>query len=84
MSWAWAWRVALDGREALLQVLGVDLAGAEDLGPAEDGVERGAQLVGEGGEELVLHAVGRLGLGPGRLGGGEQPLALLLGPLRGR
>ena len=37
--------VPLDGREPFLQVLGVDLAGAEDLGPAEDGVERRAQLV---------------------------------------
>ena len=57
-------RIPLDGREPLLQVLGVDLAGAEDLGPAEDGVERRAQLVRERGQEFVLHAVGRLGLGP--------------------
>ena len=34
-----------------------------------------------GGEEFVLHAVGRFGLGPGGLGGGEQPLPLRLGPL---
>ena len=71
--------VPLDGREPFLQVLGVDLAGAEDLGPAEDGVERRAQLVREGGQEFVLHAVGRLGLGWPL--GGEQPLPLLLGPL---
>ena len=73
--------IPLDGGEALLDVVGIDLAGAEDLGPAEDGVERGAQLVGERGQEFVLHAVGRFGLGPGRLGGGEQPLPLRLGLL---
>ena len=39
--------IPLDGGEALLQVVGIDLAGAEDLGPAEDGVERRAKLVGE-------------------------------------
>jgi hypothetical protein len=35
--------------------------GAQDAGPPEDGRERGAQLVRDGGEELVLGAVGLLG-----------------------
>ena len=32
--------------------------GAQQLGPAEDGVERRAKLVREGGQELVLQPVG--------------------------
>ena len=37
----------------------------EHLGPAEDGVERGAQFVGERGQELVLHAAHALGFHAG-------------------
>ena len=45
----------------------VELPAAQQLGPAEDRVERRAQLVREGGQELVLEPVGLLGLGPRRL-----------------
>ena len=55
--------VAVDGVEALLDVLVVELARAEQSRPADDGVERRPQLVRERGEELVLHPAGRLGLG---------------------
>src|SRR6185369_11228935 len=42
--------------------------------------QRGAQLVGEGGEELVLEDAGLLGLHPQRLLAGEMLRALLLQP----
>ena len=60
---------------------GVELARAQQLRPAEDGVERRAQLVREGGQELVLDAVGLLGLPARRLLEDEQAGPLLLGPL---
>ncbi len=59
----------------------IELAGAQHLHPAEDGVERGPQLVGEGGQELVLGAVGLLGLLARRLLEDEEAGPLLLGPL---
>ncbi len=50
-------------------------------GPAEDGVERRAQLVREGGEELVLEPVGGFGL-LARLALAQQQLGLrVLGAL---
>ena len=59
-------RVALDRVEALLQVLGVARPGRQQLRPAEDGVERRAQLVRQGGQKLVLQPAGavRPRLGP--------------------
>jgi len=57
--------VALDDREAVGEFAGGVGALLENLSPAEDGVERGAQLVGERGEEFVLEAAGALGLGAG-------------------
>ena len=58
-------RVALDHLQALRQILRARLAGAvaaEDLRPAEDRVQRRAQLVRERGEEFVLHPARALGL----------------------
>ena len=50
-------RVALDGLErARRSARGVELAAAEQLRPAEHGVERRAQLVRDGRQELVLDA----------------------------
>ena len=59
--------IPVDRVEALLDVLVVELAGTEQSRPADDGVERGPQLVREGREELVLHPAGHLGLGAGVL-----------------
>ena len=53
----------------------------EDVGPAEDGVERRAQLVRQRREELVLGPVGGLGLGARGLLAGQEQEARLLGPL---
>ena len=60
----------------------VEPPAAQHVRPAEDGGQRRAQLVRDGGEELVLEAVGALGLGARRALAREQPLALLLGRLR--
>ena len=49
---------------------------AEDLGEADDGIERGAQLVAHAGEELALGAVGGLGGVLGLLQRLLHPLAL--------
>ena len=51
---------------------------AEQVGPAEDGVERRAQLVRQRGQELVLHAARPLGLDARLALGREQRLALVL------
>ena len=51
-------------------------AAASTLRPADDGVQRRAQLVRQRGEEVVLEAVGALGLGPRGALAGQQPLAL--------
>src|SRR5439155_2121354 len=51
----------------------------EDPDAVEDHAERVPQLVGEHGQELVLRATARLGLGARRPLGGEQTVALLLG-----
>ena len=51
-------------------------AAQQDLRPAEDGVERRAQLVRERGEELVLHPVDPLRLGARHALALEQALAL--------
>ena len=59
--------VAFDGFEALLEVLRRrgGIGRAEDVGPSQDGIERGAQFVGKGGEKFVLHAADALGFGAG-------------------
>jgi hypothetical protein len=74
--------VADDGNRSLDQV-GVALARGEQVRPAEDRVERGAQLVRQRREELVLHPVDGLGVSaraPLALQQG-QPLALDALPL---
>jgi hypothetical protein len=52
--------VALDGVERALGPSRLERGRPQDPGPAVHRVERGAELVGEQGEELVLGAVGRL------------------------
>ncbi len=71
--------VAHDRGHALRQDLGVVAAAVgQDLRPAEDGVERRAQLVRDDGEELVLQPAGALGLGArGALALQQLALALL-------
>ncbi len=54
--------VALDGLQGAAARGLVELAHAEQARPAQDGVERGAQLVRERGQELVLDPVDALGL----------------------
>ena len=58
------------------------LGDAQHLGPAEDGVQRRAQLVRERGEEVVLGVAHALGLGAGGALAVEQRLALRGGALR--
>ena len=54
--------VALDGLDGPLRPSAVvEAAAGSEPGPAEDGVERRAQLVRDGAQELVLEAVGLLG-----------------------
>ena len=55
--------VALDGLQRARRGGLVEPAAAQRDRPAEHGIERRAQLVGERGEELVLDPVGGLGLG---------------------
>ena len=83
ISCACSARVALDGLERALPVGFVAGAEPQHLRPAEDGVERRAQLVGERGQELVLHVAQPLGLGAGGAFAVEQELPLLGRLLRG-
>ena len=66
--------VPVDGVCAPAHGLRLHVLAAEDVRPAHDGVQRRAQLVGEGGQELVLDPVGLLRL----------PRALGLRPVRFR
>ena len=90
-SRCWVIGVAFDGSQAASQRrVGCALA-LEDLHPADDGIQRGAELVREHGQKLVLQAVGRLCLLSRRLlatGGLARALfavaqRLLLGPAFG-
>ena len=71
--------IALDDFQTLLEVLRADVSAAEQLGPAQDSVQWRAYFVGDIGQELVLEAVGGLGIGPRRRFRGQQRFALLLG-----
>ena len=53
-------RIAIDALERVLDFLGGQLAAAQQVDPADDRVERRAQLVRQRGEELVLQAIGLL------------------------
>ena len=66
-------RVALDDFDGPRRFRSRDAA-LEQAGPARDGIERRAQLMAQGGEELVLHAAGVLGGAPGALFRGQQCL----------
>ena len=52
---------ALDRLERLLGLLGLELSRSQETAPAEDRLERGAQLVRERRQELVLHVIGGVG-----------------------
>ena len=85
MSCAWAWAL----RSMTSSARGPPSArpacpARRMLRPAQDRVQRRAELVGERGEELVLHPVGGLGLRAGRVLADQRPPAvvqLLLKPL---
>jgi hypothetical protein len=57
---------------------------AQDARPAEDGVERRAQLVGDQSNELVLRPVGALGLATSLSLSRQRLFESLLGLLSGR
>ncbi len=59
--------VAFDDGETLGEIGGGDFGGAEDLSPAEDGVDGRAEFVGERGDELFFKAGGFFGFGAGLL-----------------
>ena len=67
-----AMRVVLDDADGPLDHRRIALARRQQVRPAEDRVERRAQLVRQRGEELVLQAVDRLGLRAGALLALEQ------------
>ena len=79
----WAWAPALRSMASSARAGGglVEPAPAQQVGPAHDGGQGRAQLVGQRGQELVLDPAGRLRLLPGVLGLGQEPLALALRPL---
>ena len=62
-------------------IAAIVLARGQQVRPAEDGVERRAQLVRQRGEELVLQAVDGLGVRAGALLAFEQRQALRFDPL---
>ena len=63
--------------EPPVKAAGVEGLSAQDPRPAEDRVERRAELVRSDREELVLGAVRRLGLAPRVFGDREELLSLL-------
>ena len=65
MSWACSAALRSIVSSAAARRVGVEAARAQQLRPAEDGVERRAQLVRQRGQELVLDAVGLQQLGVG-------------------
>ena len=77
-------RVAVDDVQRLGLSRGVERAELEHRDPAEDGVERRAQLVRDRGHEFVLGAAQRLGRAPGRLLAFERGDALTLRVALGR
>ncbi len=54
----------LDGVERALRAGRVEVGRAQEVRPVEQRLQRAAQLVGDGGEELVLHPARAFGLGP--------------------
>ena len=67
---------AVEDVVGVLELPGIQVAEhpvAEDFGEAEDGVERGAQLVAHVGQEQALGAVGRLGGFLGLIAGPPPP-----------
>ena len=64
-------RVAFDDPDRLAYPGLVERVLREHVRPAEDGIERRAQLVRDDRQELVLHPARRFGLAPGRLRLGE-------------
>ncbi len=78
-------RIALDDFERVGVLLLVEIAASEQPHPPEDGVQRRAQLVRDGGDELVLAAIEGLGFATRLLLTIEHSLAasFCLTPIRG-
>ena len=72
--------VARDRVDGAVDHVGVPPRGAEHVGPAQDGVQGGPELVGQGRQEVVLRTVGSLGVRPGPLRARQELLALLFDP----
>ena len=70
--------VAVDDFDAFADIFGRGIGGFEDAGPADDGVEGGADFVGKGGEEEVLGAAGGFGLAAECGFAGEEGFAFAL------
>ena len=64
----------VDRSHSVFELLLADLAGREDLGPAEDAVQRVAQLVRDLGQEVVLRLGGQFGVDPRPFGLAQQVL----------
>ena len=73
--------VAVDDLEAFGDIGGRGTGGTQDAGPSEDGVDRGAEFVGEGGDEIVLQARRILGIAARGTFAGQKLLTLFLGVL---
>ena len=56
---------------------GVELAAGEQMRPAEDRIERRAELVRQRRQEFVLHAVRRFSLPRLIVGGAQQSIVIL-------
>jgi hypothetical protein len=57
-------RVVLDDGHGAVPAVGIELAGFEQLRPAEHRVQRRAQLVGQRRQEFILQAIDAFGLAP--------------------
>ncbi len=70
--------IFFDDGDAFLDFFRSTVRAANDGGPAEDGVEGGANFVGEGGEEDILGAIGSFGFEAEGFFIGEHGFALAL------
>ena len=74
---------AADDFQRLGGFLRAHATGGQQVDPAEDHVERRAQLVRQGGQEFVFDVADALGFGPGGAFGGQQAFAFDFGPFVG-
>ena len=70
--------IAIDGLAAALHIFGRQPAGFEQPRPAQNGMQRGTQLVPQGGQEFILEATDAFGFRAQRPLVGET-LAQILG-----